>query len=80
MADPYSYVAPARVKAFLCPLGQIKKHIFAHYAARLQSVNEVRLGDITPDRRPEKCKNTFATFYSFILFFHLIGFIICGGL
>lgn len=54
--DPYSYVAPSRVKTFLCPLGNLKRSTFLNYADRLVNVREVRLVDVTPDRRSDRGK------------------------
>lgn len=52
--DPYSYVAPSRVRSFLCPLGNLKRSTFLNYAERLVNVKEVCLVDVTPDRRSER--------------------------
>lgn len=53
--DPYSYVAPSRVKTFLCPFGNLERSTFLNYADRLANVREVRLVDVTPDRRGDRC-------------------------
>lgn len=52
--DPYSYVAPSRVKAFLCPMGKLKRSTFLNYADRLNNVREIRLVDVTPDGRSDR--------------------------
>jgi hypothetical protein len=52
--DPYSYVAPSRVKALLCPLGHIRRSVFLQYADRLTRAGEVRLVDVTPDGRSDR--------------------------
>lgn len=52
--DPYSYVAPSRVRSFLCPLGNLKQSTFLNYAERLNNFKEVRLVDVTPDRRSDR--------------------------
>lgn len=65
--DPYSYVAPSRVRSFLCPLGNLKQSTFLNYAERLVNVKEVCLVDVTPDRRSElgKCSTKIVLILSF---------------
>lgn len=52
--DPLSPIAPARLRALLLPIGRIKRSRFLSFAARLQAENVVRLGDISPDARPNR--------------------------
>ncbi|TQB73062.1 hypothetical protein MPDQ_006230 [Monascus purpureus] len=52
--DPLSPIAPARVRALLLPVGKIRKSRFLGFAARLQAENIIRLGDISPDARPNR--------------------------
>ncbi|KAF9883307.1 hypothetical protein FE257_003765 [Aspergillus nanangensis] len=52
--DPLSPVAPVRIRALLLPIGKIKRSRFLSFAARLQAENVVRLGDISPDSRPNR--------------------------
>ncbi|KFY24073.1 hypothetical protein V491_02303 [Pseudogymnoascus sp. VKM F-3775] len=52
--DPLSPIAPARVKALILPLGQVKRAHFETFIQRLYPENVVRLGDISPDRRPDR--------------------------
>ncbi|KAE8145019.1 TRAPP II complex [Aspergillus avenaceus] len=52
--DPLSPIAPARLKALLLPIGKVKRSSFLGFAARLQAENVVRLGDISPDGRPNR--------------------------
>ncbi|KFY99708.1 hypothetical protein V498_00562, partial [Pseudogymnoascus sp. VKM F-4517 (FW-2822)] len=52
--DPLSPIAPARVKALILPLGQVKRAHFETFVQRLYPENVVRLGDISPDRRPDR--------------------------
>ncbi|KNG81333.1 hypercellular protein HypA [Aspergillus nomiae NRRL 13137] len=52
--DPLSPIAPARLRALLLPVGKIKRSRFLSFAARLQAENVVRLGDISPDARPNR--------------------------
>ncbi|GAM86133.1 hypothetical protein ANO11243_041440 [Dothideomycetidae sp. 11243] len=50
--DPFSPLAPARVRVLVLPFGKITHRRFKAFTARLQQVSAVRLGDITPDSRP----------------------------
>ncbi|GFF53838.1 transport protein particle subunit trs120 [Aspergillus udagawae] len=52
--DPLSPIAPARLRALLLPVGRIKRSRFLSFAARLQAENVVRLGDISPNARPNR--------------------------
>ncbi|PKY06864.1 Trs120-domain-containing protein [Aspergillus campestris IBT 28561] len=52
--DPLSPIAPVRLRALLLPVGKIKRSRFLSFAARLQAENVVRLGDISPDARPNR--------------------------
>ncbi|KAL4782278.1 TRAPP II complex [Aspergillus varians] len=52
--DPLSPIAPARLRALILPVGRIKRSRFLSFAARLQSENVIRLGDISPDARPNR--------------------------
>ncbi|KAL4989019.1 TRAPP II complex [Aspergillus falconensis] len=52
--DPLSPIAPARLRALILPVGRIKRSRFLGFAARLQAENVVRLGDISPDARPNR--------------------------
>ncbi|KAK6597384.1 hypercellular protein [Botrytis cinerea] len=54
MLDQLSPVAPARVRVVLLPIGQIKRERFLSFVERLQPQNVVRLGDISPDGRPNR--------------------------
>lgn len=54
MLDQLSPVASARVRAVLLPIGQIKRARFISFVERLQPENVVRLGDISPDGRPNR--------------------------
>ncbi|KAL1953103.1 hypothetical protein VTO42DRAFT_3583 [Malbranchea cinnamomea] len=57
-ADPFSPVAPVRLRALLLPIGKIKRSRFLAFARRLQAQNVVRLKDVSPDGRMNK--NTFS--------------------
>lgn len=52
--DPLSPVAPARLRALLLPVGNIKRSRFLNLVKRLQDQNVVRLGDVSPDCRPNR--------------------------
>ena len=52
--DPLSIVAPARVKVLLLPVGHVRQSRFEGFVQRLQQVNVVRLGDVSPDSRPHR--------------------------
>ncbi|THC97401.1 hypothetical protein EYZ11_003115 [Aspergillus tanneri] len=52
--DPLSPIAPVRLRALLLPVGNIRRSRFLSFAARLQAENVVRLGDISPDARPNR--------------------------
>jgi hypothetical protein len=57
-ADPLSPIAPARVRVLVLPVGRIKKRRFASFVERIQQETAVRLGDISPDGRPDKSRQT----------------------
>ncbi|KAK9469973.1 TRAPP II complex [Dipodascopsis tothii] len=52
--DSFAYTAPARINTFLCSAGPISRSTFLQYVARLQATAVIRLGDITPDQRPDR--------------------------
>ena len=52
--DPLSFIAPARVKVLVIPIGRIKRSKFLQCLSRLQQENVVRLGDVSPDGRPHR--------------------------
>ncbi|PBP24855.1 hypercellular protein [Diplocarpon rosae] len=54
MLDQLSPVASARVRVVLLPIGQIKRVRFLSFAERLHPENVVRLGDVSPDGRPNR--------------------------
>lgn len=56
MLDQLSPVAPARVRAVLLPIGQIKRARFLGFVERLQAEHAVQLGDINADGRPDRSK------------------------
>lgn len=54
VSDPLSPTAPARVRVLVLPLGRVKRDRFNSFISRLYPENVVRLGDISPDRRPNR--------------------------
>ncbi|KAF2837112.1 Trs120-domain-containing protein [Patellaria atrata CBS 101060] len=54
VVDSFSPIAPARIKALLLPVGKTKRSRFLSFVKRLQQDSVVRLGDITPDPRPDR--------------------------
>jgi hypothetical protein len=52
--DPLSPIAPARIRALLLPVGRIKRSRFLTFVDLLQQESLVRLGDISPDPRPDR--------------------------
>ncbi|OJJ43803.1 hypothetical protein ASPZODRAFT_19106 [Penicilliopsis zonata CBS 506.65] len=69
--DPLSPIAPARLKALLLPVGKIKRSRFLGFAARLQADNVVRLGDISPDGRPNRNMFSPLAFPTGMIFYDL---------
>ncbi|KAK9245109.1 TRAPP II complex [Lipomyces tetrasporus] len=52
--DSLSYAAPSRIRAYLCPVGMVSHPRFLEFVSRLQDTAIIRLGDVTPDSRPER--------------------------
>jgi hypothetical protein len=52
--DPLSPIAGARIRALLLPIGRIKRSRFLKFVELLQQQSLVRLGDISPDPRPDR--------------------------
>ncbi|KAF2118692.1 hypercellular protein-like protein HypA [Lophiotrema nucula] len=52
--DPLSPIAPARIRALLLPVGRIKRSRFLAFVDLLQPECMVRLGDVSPDSRPDR--------------------------
>ncbi|KAK7730779.1 hypothetical protein SLS57_001610 [Botryosphaeria dothidea] len=52
--DPFSPIAPARIRVLLVPAGKIKRSRFMTFVERLQPECAIRLGDVTPDPRPDR--------------------------
>ena len=57
--DPLSIVVPARLRVLLIPVGNVRQSRFSSFVERLQQVNVVRLGDVSPDSRPHRSKRVF---------------------
>ncbi len=54
--ESLSFVAPARVRVLVVPIGHIKRSRFLRSLGRLQQENVVRLGDVSPDGRPHRSR------------------------
>lgn len=52
--DPLLPIAPARVKALLLPVGQIRAERFASFVDRLHGEHVVHLKEISADGRPNR--------------------------
>lgn len=52
--DTLSPIAPARIRALLLPVGRIKRSRFLAFVDLLQAQCMIRLGDISPDPRPDR--------------------------
>lgn len=52
--DPLTYPTSSRLRALICPLGRITRQRFLTLADRIQAENIVRLGDVTPDPKPNR--------------------------
>lgn len=52
--DPLSPIAPARPRLLLLPVGKISRTRFRSFVQRIQRESMVRLGDVSPDRRPNR--------------------------
>jgi hypothetical protein len=51
-------IAPARVRALVLPIGQIKRERFESFVQRLKQEHVIRLGDISADGRPNRSEQT----------------------
>ncbi|KAB5575619.1 TRAPP II complex [Coniochaeta sp. 2T2.1] len=69
--DPLLPIAPARIKALVVPLGQIKRDRFSSFVDRLNSEHVVHLRDITPDPRPNRNMFSPLAFPNGALFYEL---------
>lgn len=55
--SPMDFIAPARIKAQLLPVGRIKRSRFLAFVDLLRQQSLVRLGDVSPDPRPDRSTN-----------------------
>ncbi|EED19323.1 hypercellular protein HypA [Talaromyces stipitatus ATCC 10500] len=69
--DLFSPVAPVRLNILLLPAGRIKRSRFLSFAARLQAENLIRLGDISPDERPNRNMFTPLAFPNGIILYNI---------
>ncbi|KAI0133128.1 Trs120-domain-containing protein [Hypoxylon sp. NC0597] len=68
-------VAPARVRALILPIGQIKRDRFSSFVQRLNEEHVVHLRDITPDGRPNRNMFSPLAFPDGAIFYDLITYI-----
>ncbi|KAI1415257.1 Trs120-domain-containing protein [Hypoxylon sp. FL1857] len=68
-------VAPARVRALVLPIGQIKRDRFSSFVQRLNEEHVVHLRDITPDGRPNRNMFSPLAFPDGAMFYDLITYI-----
>lgn len=52
--DSLSYTSTSRLRALLCPIGRIRRTRFLEFVERVQLENIVRLGDVSPDLKPNR--------------------------
>ncbi|QDS76722.1 hypothetical protein FKW77_001068 [Venturia effusa] len=52
--DAFLPTAPARVRALVLPVGKIKRTRFSAFFSLLTPTCEIRLGDVSPDPRPDR--------------------------
>ncbi|KAK8031450.1 hypothetical protein PG990_001184 [Apiospora arundinis] len=65
-------IAPARVRALLLPIGQIKRDRFASFVQRLSQEHVVHLRDISADGRPNRNKFSPLAFPDGAIFYDLV--------
>ncbi|KAH9901953.1 Trs120-domain-containing protein [Xylariomycetidae sp. FL2044] len=68
-------VAPARVRALVLPVGQIKRERFLSFVERLNQEHVVQLRDITADGRPNRNMFSPLAFPNGAMFYDLITYI-----
>lgn len=62
--DPLLPIAPARVKALLIPVGQIKAERFASFVDRLHGEHVVHLREVSADGRPNRSMHLYPAFWA----------------
>ncbi|OTA94801.1 hypothetical protein M434DRAFT_394305 [Hypoxylon sp. CO27-5] len=68
-------VAPARVRALVLPIGQIRRDRFSSFVQRLNEEHVVHLRDVTPDGRPNRNMFSPLAFPDGTIFYDLITYI-----
>ncbi|KAI1438789.1 transport protein Trs120 or TRAPPC9 TRAPP II complex subunit-domain-containing protein [Xylaria sp. CBS 124048] len=68
-------IAPARVRALVLPVGQIKRERFQSFVKRLHAEHVVQLRDITADGRPNRNMFSPLAFPDGAIFYNLITYI-----
>ncbi|KAK4168944.1 TRAPP II complex [Cladorrhinum sp. PSN259] len=70
--DPLIPIAPARVKALVLPIGNIKRERFTAFVDRLNAEHIVYLRDVTPDPRPHRNMFSPLAFPAGAMFYELL--------
>ncbi|RYP37289.1 hypothetical protein DL766_001599 [Monosporascus sp. MC13-8B] len=70
--DSLSPIAPARVRALVLPVGQIKRDRFATFVQRLNQEHVVQLRDISADGRPNRNMFSPLAFPDGMIFYDLL--------
>ncbi|GAP92729.1 putative hypercellular protein [Rosellinia necatrix] len=73
--DTLSPIAPARVRALVLPIGQIRRARFQSFADRLHQEHVVQLRDISADGRPNRNMFSPLAFPDGAIFYDLITYI-----
>ncbi|KAI1501125.1 Trs120-domain-containing protein [Biscogniauxia marginata] len=68
-------VAPARVRALVLPIGQIRQERFSSFLQRLSKEHVVQLRDISPDGRPNRNMFSPLAFPDGAIFYDLITYV-----
>ena len=64
-ASPISPIAPARIRALVVPVDRLRRSRFDSFVDRLCSEHVIRLGDISPDQRPDRSPSSSLEFGRF---------------
>lgn len=67
--DSFSPITPARIRVLVLPVGRIKRSRFMAFFNLLAQTNEVRLGDVSADARPDRTMFSPLHFPDGVLFY-----------
>ena len=59
--DTFLPTGPAHVKVLVLPVGPIRRSRFTSFVQRLEQENVIRLGDVSPDGRPNRSTSFMKT-------------------